>query len=296
MIVDTHSHLNFNAFKEDRADVIRRTLAKDIWTINVGTKYETSQKAVELAQQYEKGLYAAVGLHPMYAAAEFLKLKTDPDEGEFLITEQEFYKEKYRELAQSKKVVAIGEVGLDYYYKPKTTAKLDQFKEKQKKIFLEQIDLARELNLPLIMHCRMAHDDVIEILKNYSLPMPTGRQETTHYKLNGVIHCFTGTLQQAQEYIAMGYYIGINGIIFKFNIDDVIKTVPLDKILLETDCPYLTPLPAVALAKAGPEGYVRNEPLFIKHTIEKIAELKSISTEQVIAQTTENAKTLFNLD
>lgn len=279
MIVDTHSHLNFNAFKEDLADVIQRTLAKDIWTINVGTKYETSQKAVELAQQYEKGLYAAVGLHPMYAAAEFLKLKTDPDEGEFLVKEQGFNKEKYRELAQSKKVVAIGEVGLDYYYKPKTTVKLDQFKEKQKRIFLEQIDLARELNLPLIMHCRMAHDDVIEILKNYSL-------QTTHYKLNGVIHCFTGTLQQAQEYIAMGYYIGINGIIFKFNIDDVIKAVPLDKILLETDCPYLTP----------PEApQKRNEPIFLSYVIEKIAELKGISTEQVITQTTKNAKTLFHL-
>lgn len=165
MIIDTHSHLSFNAFKKDLDEVVKRTLAENIWTINVGTKYETSKKAVQLAEKYGEGVYAAVGLHPMYAAAEFIKLKTDPDEGEFLIREQEFDKEKYKELAGSKKVVAIGEIGLDYYYKPKATAKLTQFKEKQKQVFLQQLDLAKELNLPIIFHCRMAHDDVIEILK-----------------------------------------------------------------------------------------------------------------------------------
>ncbi len=273
MIIDTHSHLQFNAFKEDAGEVIKRTLAESIWMINVGTKYETSKNAVELAQKYQEGVYAAVGLHPIYAAAEFMKVKTDPDEGEFLIKEQEFDKEKYAQLATSKKVVAIGEVGLDYYYKPKTTEKLRLFKEKQKQVFLQQLDLAKELNLPVILHCRVAHDDVIEILK------------TQHIK-GGVIHCFTGSQEQAQKYMDMGFRIGINGIIFKLNLDEVVKSVPLEKMLVETDCPYLTPLL---------EGNKRNEPIFIKHTIQKIAELKNISFQEVADATTQNAKTLFSI-
>src|SRR3989344_6377024 len=148
MIIDTHSHLQFNAFKQDADEIIKKTLAQAIWMINVGTKYETSKNAVEMANGYSEGVFAAIGLHPIYAAAEFVKTKTDPDEGEFLINEQEFDKEKYRQLAQSKKVIAIGEIGLDYYYKPKTTAKLQQFKEKQKQVFVQQLDLAKELNLP----------------------------------------------------------------------------------------------------------------------------------------------------
>src|SRR3989338_3030913 len=272
MIIDTHSHLQFSAFKEDADKVIEKTLAQNIFMINVGTKYETSKNGVELAEKYETGVYAAIGLHPIYAAAEFVKTKTDPDEGEFFIKEQDFDKEKYAALAQSKKVVAIGEIGLDYYYKPKTTAKLAQFKEKQKQVFLEQLDLARELKLPVILHCRMAHDDVIEILES--------RGEN-----KGVIHCFTGTLEQAKKYIEMGFYLGINGIIFKFNIDEIIKNYLLDKLLIETDCPYLTPLP---------EAPKRNEPIFIKHTIQKIADLKGVSFQEVVNKTTQNAKKLFN--
>src|SRR3989344_4022207 len=237
MIIDTHSHVNFNAFKEDSDEVIKRTLAENIWMINVGTKYETSQKAVEISEKYKEGVYAAIGLHPMFAGAEFIKIKTDPDEGEFLLKEQDFDKEKYKILALSgnKKVVAIGEIGLDYYYKPKGTAKLAQFKEKQKRIFIEQLELAKELSLPVILHCRMAHDDVIEIIKQQNIT-------------SGVVHCFTGTWEQAQKYMDMGFCIGLNGIIFKFNIDEIIKKLPLDKILVETDCPYLIPKPALEQA------------------------------------------------
>lgn len=278
--IDTHSHLNSNAFENDSDEVIKKTLSENIWMINVGTNYNTSKTAVEIAQKYEQGVFAAVGLHPMYSAAEFIKLKTDPNEGDFLL-ENNFDKEKYRKLALSalsavegsgsRKVVAIGEIGLDYYYKPKTTTKLAQFKEKQKQIFSEQLNLAKELNLPVILHCRMAHDDVIEIL---------GQQKN----ISGVIHCFTGTLEQAQKYIDMGFYIGINGIIFKFNIDEIIKKVTLEKILVETDCPYLTP---------PQEKRRRNEPIFIKHTIQKIADLKEVSFEIIAEKTTQNAKRLF---
>ena len=164
MIIDTHSHLNFNAYKNDLDEVIKRTLSNDVWVINVGSKYETSKAAVEIAERHE-GMYAAVGLHPIYCASEFIKMRTDPEEGDFLIKEQNFDREKYKELAKSKKVVAIGEIGLDYYYKPKTTSKLNLFKQKQKDILIEELDLAEELNLPVILHCRMAHSDLINILK-----------------------------------------------------------------------------------------------------------------------------------
>ena len=275
MLIDTHSHLNFNAYKQDREEVIKRTLAENIWMINVGTKYETSKSAVELAEKYNKGVYAAIGLHPIHAVAEFQKIKTDPDEGEFLIKEQNFDKEKYKGLALSgsQKVVAIGEIGLDYYYKPKTKVKLVQFKEKQKKIFVAQLDFAKELNFPVIIHCRMAHDDIIEILEDYN-------------DIAGTIHCFTGDWEQAQKYMDLGFYIGINGIIDKLDLEEVIKEVPLDKILVETDCPYLTP---------KIEGDKRNEPLFVKHIVQKIADLRGISFDEVADVTTGNARKLFRI-
>jgi TatD DNase family protein len=274
MIIDTHSHLNFNAYKKDLAEVLKRTLDNDIWTINVGTKYETSKQAVELAEKYKEGVYAAIGMHPIFASAEFQKIRTDPDEGEFLIKEENFNKDIYKELAKSKKVVAIGEIGLDYYYKPKTNTKLEQFKEKQKQVFLTQLDLAEELNLPVIIHCRMAHTDLLKILKE--------RKET-----RGVIHCFTGNIEEAQQYTDLGFYLGINGIIDRLDLTEVIKNVSLNKILVETDCPYLTP-------KA--EGDKRNEPIFVKHVIQKIADLRSITFDEVAQKTTENAKGLFNLN
>lgn len=272
MIIDTHSHLNFKAYKDDLDEVVNRTLQAHVWMINVGTKYETSKKAVELAEKYKEGVYAAIGLHPIYAAAEFQKIKTDPEEGEFLVKEESFDKEKYKELAKSDKVVAVGEIGLDYYYKPKTNIKLEQFKEKQKQVFLQQLELAKELNLPVILHCRMAHEDLIEILKTKSE--------------RGVIHCFTGSWEEAQEYISLGFYIGLNGIVFKLDIDEIIKRTPLDKILVETDCPYLTP---------PQENGKRNEPIFVKHVIEKIADLKGISFQEVAEKTTQNAKKLFKI-
>jgi TatD DNase family protein len=272
MIVDTHSHLNTHAFKDDRDEVIKKTLAENVWMINVGTKYHTSQSAVEIAEQCEQGVYAAIGLHPMYAASEFVKIKHDPDEEAELVIENQFDKEKYAALAKSKKVVAIGEIGLDYYYKPKTAEKLSQFKEKQKQIFLQQLDLAQELGLPVILHCRVAHADVIDILRSQ--------------KLKGVVHCFTGSVEEMKQYIDLGFCIGINGIIFKLPLDEAVKQCPLESMVVETDCPYLTPTP---------EGEKRNEPLFIKHTIKKIAELKNISFDEVAGATTKNAKNLFKI-
>lgn len=271
MLIDTHSHLNFKAYDKDREEVIKRCRQEGLVCIDVGTKYETSKNAIELAEGHE-GIYAAIGMHPIHIKTDLMKLRMDEEEGAFEPLGEEYDKERYKELAKSKKVVAIGEIGLDYYYKPKTNTRLEKFKELQKKVFIQQLGLAEELNLPVIIHCRVAFNDLYEILKTR--------------KLRGVIHCFTGNWEDAQKYIDLGFYIGINGIIFKLDLDEVIKNTPLDKILVETDCPYLTP------PQAGAE---RNEPTFVKHVVQKIADLKGISFDEVAEKTTANAQKLFNI-
>jgi TatD DNase family protein len=276
-LFDTHAHVNFNAYKDDADDVIRRSLDAGMEIINVGSNYATSQRAVEIAEKYEKGVYAAIGLHPIHLETGLVKIKDDPEEIQFRATEESFDYEKYKKFAGfSKKVVAIGECGFDYYWKPKTTGRLEQFKEKQKTAFFEQAKLAHELDLPLIIHCRMAWDDLTGAL---------GELKAENYDLKGVIHCFTGNWEQAQIYMNFGFSIGLNGIIFKLNLDEAIKQIPLEKIVLETDCPYLTPP-----AAAG-----RNEPLYARYVAEKVASLKNLSYEELALATAENAKRLFKL-
>jgi len=292
MLIDTHAHLNFNTYKADSTEVIKRTLENDVWVINIGTQYDTSKKAVEIAEKYEKGVYAAIGLHPIHLNAGLVKMKLDQEEVAFNSREEEFDYKKYKELAENEKVVAVGEIGLDYYYKPKTKRKLELFKEKQREALLKQLNLAEELNLPVIFHCRMAHEDLLEIL-NYKL-------KAINYKLRGVMHGFVGTTEQLQKYLKMGFYIGFNGIIFKniegINFEENIRKTSLNRILIETDCPYLVPpLPVEALAKAGPFENQRNEPLYIKYVAEKIAKIKNLSFEEIAKITTENAKELFKL-
>ena len=275
MLIDSHAHLNFNAYRHDLDEVIKRQFAGNVWMINVGSKYETSKKAVEIAEKYGKGVYAAIGLHPIYSTVGLVKIKTDPEEGNFIAVGEDFDEEKYKELAKSEKVVAIGEIGLDYYYRPKTKRKLGLFKEKQKEVFLRQLWLARELGLPVIFHCRMAHDDLLKILKKF---------QVSSFKLQGVIHCFTGNWEQAREYLDMGFYLGFNGIIFKLDLDEIIKKTPLERILVETDCPYLTP----------PQAKVqRNEPLFVKYIVERIAEIKGTDYAKIAKITFSNARELF---
>ena len=275
MLIDTHAHLNFNGYKGDFEEVIKRTLENDVWMINVGSQYKTSKKAVEIAEKYEKGVYAAVGLHPIHLAEGIFKVKIDEEETAFQTKNENFDYEKYKGLAQSKKVVAIGETGLDYYYRPKTKIRLEQFKNKQKEVFLQHLELVKELNLPIIFHCRMAHDDLIKILNT--------RYKIQNTRPRGVIHCFTGTWEQAGQYLEMGLYLGFNGIIFKLNLDEIIKKTPLERILIETDCPYLTPPPMIG----------RNEPFYVRYVAERIAKVKNLSFEEIAKITTENAKRLF---
>lgn len=295
--VDTHAHLNFNAYKEDVDEVIKRTLDNNVWMINVGSQYTTSKRAVEIAERYPEGVYAAIGLHPIHLETGLIKTRIDEEEIKFETREEEFDYDRYVELIKSDKVVAIGEIGLDYYYKPKTKRKLELFKEKQKAVLCQQLKLAKELDLPVIFHCRMAYEDLIKILNE--------QQAMNNEQLKGVIHCFAGDWKQAKKYLGMGFYLGFNGIIFKsiegIDFEENIKNTPLDKILIETDCPYLTPPPFVLRqAQDNPEQSrrvegQRNEPLYVKYVAEKIAKIKNLSYEEISKITTENAKKLFNL-
>ncbi|MBU0546792.1 MAG: TatD family hydrolase [Patescibacteria group bacterium] len=277
MLIDTHSHINFFSFNEDRGEVIKRSLDNNVWMINVGINLKTSQEVVAISQEYPVGVYAAIGLHPIDLDTGLVKAKFSEEEGNHL--EKDFDYQKYKQLAENHKVVAIGEVGLDYYWKPKTTGKMEQFKQKQKDLLSKELKLAQELNLPIIFHCRMAHEDLIEILNTKHLIPNTN--------LRGVIHCFTGTWEQAQKYMELGFYLGFNGIIFKLNLDEIIKKTPLERILIETDCPYLPPIEFKGQ---------RNEPMYVKYIAKRIAELKGVDIETIAKITTKNAKLLFSLN
>lgn len=278
---DTHAHLNFKDYEKDLDEVVRRTLAGKTGMINVGSQYSTSQRAVKIANQYEKKVYASIGLHPIHLGQEKFKEKVDENEIiEFQPRFEKFDKIKYLELGRNKKVVAVGEIGLDYFHNKEN-------KELQKEVFSEQIDLATELDLPIIIHCRdenfdekkTAHNDLAKILRE--------KKEEFGKKLRGVVHCFSGGMKEAENYVALGFYLGFNGIVtFSKDYDEVLKKVDMANILLETDCPYLTPIPFRGR---------RNEPLFVRYVAEKIADLKGISLGEVEKITDENAKEVFGV-
>jgi TatD DNase family protein len=246
--------------------------------INVGSNFPTSKEAVKIAQRYEKGVFAAVGLHPINLDTGLVRIKVDEKEGAHF--EKEFDFAGYKELAQHEKVVAIGEVGLDYYWKPKTKGRLLSFKEKQRDLLLKELELSKELELPVIFHCRMGHDALIKILSENQALLPE----------KAVAHSFVGSLDQLQKYLNFGFHIGYNGIIFKkiegIDFEEIIQNTPLERILVETDCPYLAPPEFVK---------ERNEPIAIKYVAEKIAEIKKISFEKLATFTTKNAKKLFQI-
>jgi len=277
MLIDTHAHVNFSAFQDDADAVIKRSLDKDIFFINVGSQYSTSKRAVEYAQKYSNQLWAAVGVHPVHLRKGNF---TYQDEGELLTEEittigEDVNFEKYRELGKNQEVVAIGEVGLDYHHFEEGDNE-EELKNKQKEILLGFIALANELEKPLIIHCWDAYDDLFEILKDNPV------------KKTGVIHSFVGGYKTANKFIELGYLIGLNGIItYGESYDRLMREIDIKNIVIETDCPYLTPLP-----KKGE----RNEPAHVAYVAQKIAEIKQISLEEVSEITTQNAKKIFDID
>jgi TatD DNase family protein len=286
MLIDTHAHLNFNAFKDDADKIINQCLKSNIWVINVGSQYETSKRAVQIAEKYDKGVYATIGLHPIHAIPSSIDVnEVNPS---FKSCPEEFDAKKYKELAKSKKVVAVGEIGLDYSY-----AKTRKDKEAQKKAFVSQIHLAQELGLPIIIHCRDAWQDLISILKFKIQTFPprfsreTGRFFNSKFKIRGVAHFFSGTLKDSKKLLDMGFLMSFTGVItFTKDYDKVIKEIPLKKIMIETDCPYVSPVPFRGK---------RNLPLYVKYIAKRIAGIKNISFEEVAEITTQNAKNLFKI-
>lgn len=279
-MIDTHAHINFNGFKEDGDEAVARALKAKIWVINVGAQYATSKRAVAYARQYDVGVYAAVGLHPGHVyrktTAE-VGWKRGAEEKEF----EELDEEKYRRLIKNEKVVAVGEIGLDYY-----DGMAEEEKTVQKDVFVRQLELAQQAGKPVMIHCRRAYDDLIEILKMFNF-VCSHCPHACAPGLRGVIHSFMGRQSQAEKLVEMGFYLSFNGIItYARDYDKVINALSLENILLETDCPWLTPVPHRS---------ERNEPAYVKYVAEKIAEVKGMSLEQVAKQTTQNARQLFGI-
>jgi len=281
LLIDTHAHVNFNVYKKDGDEVIKRALKSGIWLINVGAQYSTSQRAVDYAQKYKEGVYAAVGLHPNHLEENNQKQDNLTEEREF----EEFNREKYEELLKNPKAVAMGEIGLEYSDDIK-----EETKDKQKSVLLEQLELAQQLNKPIIFHCRKAYDDLTELLTVFNAgcaSCPFACPGAGSAQLKGVVHCFMGRWSQAEKFLEMGFYFGFNGLItYARDYDKVIEKLPLEKIVLETDCPYLAPIP---------HRDKRNEPLYVKYVAEKIAEIKGVKFEDVAEKTTKNTRELFNL-
>ena len=283
MFIDTHAHVNFNAFKDDAEEVIRRSLDNDTWMILVGSEYKTSNRALHFANKYQRGVYAAVGLHPIHLEEGVVDSQEEDNSYNFVPRKEDFDYGSYEKLAKFEKVVAIGEIGLDYYHID-PTKDVVAVKKKQHEVFAQQLLLARSLDLPVIIHCRQAHDDLLEILeefkKEYGHIIPTDRPW-------GVVHCFSGDEDLAWKYFRLGLLISFTGLItFSKQWDELIRKIPLDKVMIETDTPYMTPEPYRGQ---------RNEPVLVQYVAKRIAEIKNMKIEKVAEVTFENARQLFRI-
>jgi TatD DNase family protein len=274
MLFDTHAHLNFEAFLDDWKETAKRALDAGIKIINVGSNLETSKKAVAIAEEFPDGVYAAVGLHPVHVSDEDIDI------------------EEYKKLAVHPKVVALGEIGLDYFRMPSSIRpegsgsgvsgrqikSPTEIKNLQKGVLLEFLKLSVEKKLPVIVHCREAHADLIQLLENFDKPAgPDAR---------GVMHCFSGSFEEARRYLNLGFLISFTGVItFAHYEGEALAKIPLNKIMVETDCPYLTP---------EPHRGKRNEPLYVEFVAKEVARVRNESYEEVEKITTENAKRLFS--
>lgn len=259
--IDTHTHVNFEKFATDAADVIDRSLASGTWMVNVGSQLQTSQRAVELARNYAEGVYAGVGMHPTH------------------VHELSFDEPTFGRLAEDKACVAVGETGLDYYRLPEDSSTHPESIAMQKEVLRAHLRIAEAVDKPLIVHCRDAYVDLFEELKRHAGKV----------KRRGVCHCFVSDLATAEQFLELGFLVSFTGII-TFTDDqkllEAVQKLPLDRMMIETDAPYLTPMPFRGK---------RNEPLYVKHVAEKIAELRGLSLEEVSRQTTATARTLFRI-
>lgn len=249
-LVDTHCHLDNEKFDEDRLEVIERIKENLEFCVNIGYDLASSKKSLELAKKYDF-IYAVIGIHPIDIAGYSHEVEKELEL-----------------LGKESKVVAIGEIGLDYHW-------MTEPKEVQQDRFKKQLELAKRLNKPVVIHTRDAMEDTVNILKEYP-------------DVTGVLHCYPGSLETAKQLVDR-FYLGIGGTLTFKNAKktvEVVKDIPLDRIVIETDCPYLTPEPFRGK---------RNEPIYVEYVAKKIAEIKGISVEEVTRVTTENAKKLYKI-
>jgi len=252
-LFDTHAHLTDKAYDEDKAESLRLACENLALVINAGCDLSSSQEAIVLAEQYPN-FYAAVGIHPEEA------FKYNPHTIDQL-----------EKMAENKKVCAIGEVGLDYYWKEVPP-------EVQKEAFIAQIELAKKLKLPLIIHNREAHRDTLDILRAYHAE-----------EVGGVFHAYSGSVEMLTEVLGLNFHIGLGGVVTFKNAKkavEVAEAVPLDRLLIETDCPYMTPVPYRGK---------RNHPQYVLYVAEKIAQIRGTSTEEIAEITYQNGKKLFGI-
>jgi TatD DNase family protein len=258
MLIDTHAHLDYSDYDPDRAAVIARATDAGVTEIiSIGTRIDSSTRAVELAENFPN-IWATVGIHPS-------EVEDAPDDAV----------DRLRVLAQSTRVVALGEIGLDYHRLPETPAAMDDNKRRQADLFRRQLGLASELGLNAVIHQRDSWDDTLAILREF-----TGR-------VRGVFHCFGGTINQAREVIALGHLVSFTGIVTFKNARQVQSTaqdVAFDQFMVETDCPYLAPVP---------DRGKRCEPAHTRRVAEQIAQLRGVSVEEIAARTTETAREFF---
>ena len=310
MLVDSHCHINFISYKDDADEVIKDFLRDNYAMVVVGSQDSSSRRAIEYADKYERGVYAAVGLHPIDLIDEAEDtVMMDGKSYTFKSRQEDFDQEKYRQLARSSdKVVAIGEVGLDYYYFDKfPDEKIPELIAKQKEALRGFIALAEELGLPLVFHCRDAKDSAVKNDDSHGLLVGTDSSDVNFgaygdllqlikeeiaagKKIRGVVHCFGGNLAQAQEFSKLGLYIGITGIVtFKKKaeaLQEIVRALPLEKILVETDAPFLSP---------EPHRGQRCLPQYVEFVAQKVASLKGVDYEEVARVTTGNSKNLFKI-
>lgn len=275
-LIDTHCHLQFAPYNSNRDAVVARMRETGTWAVTVGTSAGTSKSAIALAVKYD-GIWASVGYHPEHLTSDY----RDESEGEF---EKYDAHEIARLAASSEKIVAIGETGLDFY-------RLDEGEDAaagkalQEKVFAEHINLALKLDMSLIIHCRNAFTRLAEMLQ----------EQYADRKIRGVVHCFTGSWEEAKPLLDLGLHLSFTGIITfppkksddpDTHVHRVIERMPLERIMVETDAPWLAPVPFRGK---------QNEPSFVRYVAEKVAELRGVSAEEAMKATTENAQKFFRI-